>query len=616
MYKRQDFGGGIEIDNQNTVTLRRTYVRNNDSNVGGGVHMSTGTTLNLEIDSFVYLNNALAGDGGGIYCSGGVVNVSGDSYIGFLFFSAYPNTATNNGGGLYLDNCSAYLTSTASNYAVIVANTAANGGGIYALKNSYINLLGSHAVVAYNNAGSGGGLYLTSGADLYADNGSISNNTATGFGGGVYATGDGTLVDMDLNSGQACSGKCTRLSANTATNYGGAAFLTSGADLDLYSVYVEENSGSLGSAIYARGDAYVNLYNVMATDNIATSNYALRLFNSGGTPTSTVSNSTFAGNSGQTATFGIDAGVRLDGDTLILWGNSGSSLVAESGDVTIDCSIVQFDFPGSNNLISDPDFWDAANGDYHLARTSPAIDLCSYGQSRDVDWYQRPYDVAGIGHLMEAAARVTSAQRQAAARHAVRVTYDELAGRRLEEALGSALVVRDYDAFAWLALSDEEFAQLQASGLPFEIEEGFGLISFDAWRFDPQRDGAPAMPAGLDGTPRNDLGQSLSLVQLYAPANDQDMEALSAAGTVLQHYPYNAFLLWSDARRLARLNGNPVSYTHLRAHETVLDLVCRLLLEKKKQTTYNHNNFVYTKTIQTTTKVPQQSHYNDYRSSN
>ena len=27
----------------------------------------------------------------------------------------------------------------------------------------------------------------------------------------------------------------------------------------------------------------------------------------------------------------------------------------------------------------------------------------------------------------------------------------------------------------------------------------------------------------------------------------------------------------------------PVSYTHLRAHETVLDLVCRLLLEKKTE---------------------------------
>src|SRR5665811_1412908 len=29
--------------------------------------------------------------------------------------------------------------------------------------------------------------------------------------------------------------------------------------------------------------------------------------------------------------------------------------------------------------------------------------------------------------------------------------------------------------------------------------------------------------------------------------------------------------------------GWAVSYTHLRAHETVLDLVCRLLLEKKKK---------------------------------
>ena len=29
--------------------------------------------------------------------------------------------------------------------------------------------------------------------------------------------------------------------------------------------------------------------------------------------------------------------------------------------------------------------------------------------------------------------------------------------------------------------------------------------------------------------------------------------------------------------------NHAVSYTHLRAHETVLDLVCRLLLEKKKK---------------------------------
>ena len=39
------------------------------------------------------------------------------------------------------------------------------------------------------------------------------------------------------------------------------------------------------------------------------------------------------------------------------------------------------------------------------------------------------------------------------------------------------------------------------------------------------------------------------------------------------------------------VNTGPVSYTHLRAHETVLDLVCRLLLEKKKkQTTTTKTN--------------------------
>ena len=43
--------------------------------------------------------------------------------------------------------------------------------------------------------------------------------------------------------------------------------------------------------------------------------------------------------------------------------------------------------------------------------------------------------------------------------------------------------------------------------------------------------------------------------------------------------------LINDFKPLANYSVfEPVSYTHLRAHETVLDLVCRLLLEKKKHT--------------------------------
>ena len=43
----------------------------------------------------------------------------------------------------------------------------------------------------------------------------------------------------------------------------------------------------------------------------------------------------------------------------------------------------------------------------------------------------------------------------------------------------------------------------------------------------------------------------------------------------------NRTMFPKDAKRL--ITAMTVSYTHLRAHETVLDIVCRLLLEKKKQ---------------------------------
>jgi len=55
--------------------------------------------------------------------------------------------------------------------------------------------------------------------------------------------------------------------------------------------------------------------------------------------------------------------------------------------------------------------------------------------------------------------------------------------------------------------------------------------------------------------------------------------------------------MWMDDPR-------PVSYTHLRAHETVLDIVCRLLLAKKKKilrtskdhiTQLNHNHNPHSK---------------------
>ena len=53
---------------------------------------------------------------------------------------------------------------------------------------------------------------------------------------------------------------------------------------------------------------------------------------------------------------------------------------------------------------------------------------------------------------------------------------------------------------------------------------------------------------------------------------------LIGAGTVV-----NPLRLLEEFAVLREAGIEAVSYTHLRAHETVLDLVCRLLLEKKKK---------------------------------
>ena len=83
----------------------------------------------------------------------------------------------------------------------------------------------------------------------------------------------------------------------------------------------------------------------------------------------------------------------------------------------------------------------------------------------------------------------------------------------------------------------------------------------------------------------------------YGPAFDQvkhrygDELLARAARTLLSSglQPLNPLLLielaYQKMQKTKRGKDDviAVSYTHLRAHETVLDLVCRLLLEKKKQ---------------------------------
>ena len=67
------------------------------------------------------------------------------------------------------------------------------------------------------------------------------------------------------------------------------------------------------------------------------------------------------------------------------------------------------------------------------------------------------------------------------------------------------------------------------------------------------------------------------------------MRALCEAPQMMLHYadiPYEYKMVWDHyGSSWAEVKKDiiSVSYTHLRAHETSLHLVCRLLLEKKKK---------------------------------
>ena len=70
-----------------------------------------------------------------------------------------------------------------------------------------------------------------------------------------------------------------------------------------------------------------------------------------------------------------------------------------------------------------------------------------------------------------------------------------------------------------------------------------------------------------------DLSLLISTVLIYLFSNSNISDGYKIGFTVL-------FTITGLAKVVCSIVA--VSYTHLRAHETVLDLVCRLLLEKKK----------------------------------
>jgi len=198
------YGGGIY--NTGSTRVARSTVNANEANRGGGIY-NTGT---LDLQSGSIIGEAGAGNqateyGGGIYNDGGTAT---------LFGSRISANQSEYGGGiyslgwLYIQNGSTVGESGASNHAssgggvlnagimnlsdsAISANTAeTSGGGIYNYGTLNITASTIGGVGGGNQitgaSGNGGGIYNADRGAVTLDSSTVSANTSTRFGGGIY----------------------------------------------------------------------------------------------------------------------------------------------------------------------------------------------------------------------------------------------------------------------------------------------------------------------------------------------------------------------------------------------------------------------------------------------
>lgn len=223
-------GGGIYIDNANVI-VRDNVITGNLATVGGALYSNAS---DLIIEGTIIEANEATSSGGGLY-----LNNSNLSASDAVFAS---NVSGNRGGAAFLIGGSSSIGN-----CEFIGNTALDRGGA-------INSTTGQQMLAFNstfhgnavgdadNQGRGGAIYHISTTDAVINNSLFTENSATAFGGALYAAEDilvrnstfvGNLTDTGLD-GLAGSGS-TRLRNCIAWDNGTDPLPTSG-NISTYSI--------------------------------------------------------------------------------------------------------------------------------------------------------------------------------------------------------------------------------------------------------------------------------------------------------------------------------------------------------------------------------------------
>ncbi|PTY06469.1 hypothetical protein DB346_00870 [Verrucomicrobia bacterium LW23] len=238
--------------------------------------------------------------------------------------------------GLYITNGAGTVNST-------------HGGGVRAL--SATTEIRNSIITANRTTGTnsgGGGVYVAAGATVNMYDSVVSNNTVSGT--GSYGAGIHTVSVLNLFN--------TTVSGNTITNLGGGIYASATSTVTVRDSTINSNTASSGAGIYAH--SIINIYDSFVRDNIASSQGG----GLHGTATSTVGvyDTTFSGNRSTSAGGGMYIASSATFEDSILTGSSATAGGGIYGTSTSNLTIT--DSTISNNSASST----AAGGGIHTLK--------------------------------------------------------------------------------------------------------------------------------------------------------------------------------------------------------------------------------------------------------
>jgi uncharacterized repeat protein (TIGR01451 family) len=261
-----DVGGAITVSRgspgpNNVLSISNCRLLNNQAAAGGAVWGQNASGTSLTVDKSVFSKNIASGEGGAIWVQNTFSIVMTNSTVS-------QNKAGGDGGGIHAINGS---TVTLTNDTISENTSQGNGGGVWA--NFGANLGLTQCTVSQNSSKkSGGGIWLSS-AELSLTSSTISKNTVIDFGGGIFITSASlkNITNSTISENQAALGggltmggvtlvlRNSTITANTATGQGGGIFINAGSGIDVLNSILSGNTDPASAECIFSGSGSVSI---------------------------------------------------------------------------------------------------------------------------------------------------------------------------------------------------------------------------------------------------------------------------------------------------------------------------------------------------------------------